>query len=373
MWDIVSTMAKRRVFLIASACFCAAFVGFVGCCGPQLILSSITPKEPFDPAQVPPPLDYAQDASWVALPSTKDEADVALPSLPATTQPKAAVFYLHSTSSVDQRWNAGDVDEVRQNSIRGGTLIQASAFNACCDVYAPGYRQASGSAFVTPSADGERAKDVAYGDVVRAFDEFVVRKGADVPFVVVGHSQGAVYAARLLKERIAKHDEAADLVAAYVVGAPVDEDDVGFGGCAAKTQTGCVVAYNARGPGHVKHLMDFGGDVDEVHRLCVNPVLGTTGDAVVDAHDHGGAVFFDAAEPKLLPHFVRSQCKNGRLIVDEMGALPDRGLPSAILLQVMGGDNFHPIEFQLFYADLRADAVGRVDAFVTQRARGGGG
>lgn len=359
-------MSKRRIFVVG----CVTVVGFValvGCCGPQLILSSFTPDVPFDAAPLPPRLDYGKDASWLALPAMKDEADVALPSLPAPTNPKAAVFYLHSTSSVDKRWNAGDVDEVRANSIRGGTLIQASAFNGCCDVYAPGYRQASGSAFVTPSPDGERAKDVAWGDVLAAFEEFVARKGA-VPFVVVGHSQGAAYAARLLKERIAGHDEAADLVAAYVLGAPVTAADVGFNACAAKTQTGCVVAYNARGPHHVKHLLDFGGDANEEQRLCVNPVLGATGDVVVDAADHHGAVFFDAAEPALLPRFLRSQCKGGRLIVDEMGPLPDRGLPSAILLQVMGGENFHSIEFQLFYVDLRADAVGRVDAFVAARA-----
>jgi pimeloyl-ACP methyl ester carboxylesterase len=360
----------RRILLVAAIAG-GGLVALGGCCGPQLLLSSFTPNAPFDEAHVPPGPNYHEDASWLALPSTKDEADVALPQLPATTTPKAAVFYLHSTSSVDRRWNAADIGEVRANSIRGGTLIQASAFNGCCEIYAPGYRQASGSAFVTPSPDGERAKNVAYDDVVAAFDEFVRRKGDAVPFVIVGHSQGAVYAARLLKERIVGHDEASDLVAAYVVGAPVSEADIGFKACSAKTQTGCVVAYNARGPGHVKQLMDFGSDVGEESRLCVNPVLGATGDDVVSAANHGGAVFFDAAEPTLLPNFVRSACKGGRLIVDEMGPLPDRGLPSAILLQVMGGANFHSIEFQLFYVDLRADAVARVNAFVAARGPAG--
>jgi hypothetical protein len=30
----------------------------------------------------------------------------------------------------------------------------------------------------------------------------------------------------------------------------------------------------------------------------------------------------------------------------------------------MGGTNFHPVEYQLFYVDLRLDAARRVGAFV---------
>lgn len=53
---------------------------------------------------------------------------------------------------------------------RGATGIQATAFNGCCAVYAPRYRQANGMAFTRSSADGDRAIDVACGDVrVAAF------------------------------------------------------------------------------------------------------------------------------------------------------------------------------------------------------------
>src|SRR5581483_6659144 len=112
------------------------------------------------------------------------------------------VFFLHSTSSVAPTWTApaDDVD-VRNASIRGGTLIQASAFNACCAIYAPEYRQASGFAFLEPSVDGDRAIDVAYHDVVAAFDEFL-RRTSRRPFILAAHSQGSVLAARLLHDRI---------------------------------------------------------------------------------------------------------------------------------------------------------------------------
>jgi hypothetical protein len=36
---------------------------------------------------------------------------------------------------------------------------------------------------------------------------------------------------------------------------------------------------------------------------------------------------------------------------------------SGVLLWVMGGQNYHPIEYQLFYADLRRDAARRFEAY----------
>jgi hypothetical protein len=61
-----------------------------------------------------------------------------------------------------------------------------------------------------------------------------------------------------------------------------------------------------------------------------------------------------------LPNFAASACANGRLVVTEMDDLPGRTAADGILLWVMGGENYHPIEYQLFYADLRADAARRV-------------
>jgi hypothetical protein len=69
---------------------------------------------------------------------------------------EADVFYIHPTSYVGRGWNASTHDaELNDATDRVATGIQASAFNGCCAVYAPRYRQANGTAFYRPSADGQ--------------------------------------------------------------------------------------------------------------------------------------------------------------------------------------------------------------------------
>lgn len=365
----MSTRSRRRGLLRALVLATALLVALV-LSAPTLVLWMMRPTAAFADAATPPAPDYANDDAWLALPTKADEADVAVPALPAASAPVVDVFYLHPTSSVAPLWNARwDDPQVRAASIRGGTLIQASAFNGSGAIYAPTYRQASGSAFTTRSQDGARAIDVAYADVDAAFTEFRRRAGDQRPFVLVGHSQGAALAARLLHERIAPGPERARLVAAYLPGALLSSSDVGgLAACAFREQTGCVVSFNARGPSWTPDAFELDVTVGPEPHLCVNPVLGRAGDDVTTAAQHAGAVFFDVQEPALLPAFAAARCQEGRLVVTEHGPVPWRGLPSAILLWVIGKHNLHPVEVQLFYADLRADAARRVAAFVAAMA-----
>jgi hypothetical protein len=329
----------------------------IGCCAPQLANAMITPSGDFDDAAVPPAPDYSNDDAWLALPSTKDEADVALTESPPHASPTVSVFYLHPTSSVAASWNTAHDDiETRKASIRGGTLIQASVFNACCAVYAPTYRQASGTAFVKRTPAGQKAIEVATTDVVNAFHEFL-RRINNGPFIIAGHSQGSALAKTLLSEAKAHPG----FVAAYLVGTPVTKDDVvDVPLCSTPQQTRCIVTFNARGPKHQRDEFEF--EAPDESRLCVNPTLGTTSTERVPKERHRGTVFFDSEKPAVMPAFASSRCDNGRLVVDDMAELPKRDPMSGILMWVMGGSNYHPIEYQLFYMDLREDARRRVDA-----------
>jgi hypothetical protein len=351
---------RARVLVSVVVLVAAAAVACTGCSFSKLVMQSMTPTTAFTAADTPAPPDYRDDAVWLALPSRVDEADVALAAAPAATDPAVDVFYVHSTSSIAPRFNAAVNDpEVRAASIRGGTLIQASAFNAAGAVYAPEYRQATGAAFVNPSVDGDRAIDVAFTDVAAAFAEFR-RRTQGRPFIIAAHSQGAVLSARLVREVVASSSERGLLVAAYLVGAPLVLEDLGgVPLCTTPTSTGCVVTFNARGAEHVDVGVDFAA-LKRPGLLCTNPTAASTTTTFVQREYHGGAVFFDAPTPALLPMFVASRCRDdGILEVTNMSSLPDRGVMDAVLVRVMGGHNFHPVEYQLFYTDLRADAVRR--------------
>jgi len=150
----------------------------------RIVLASMRPSKPFDATTVPPAPDYGRGESWSALPEREDAAD-AVPDGARRADQRAAradVFYLHPTSFIAGRWNAAVPDpSVDPGTDALSTRIQASAFNDCCAVYAPRYRQTNGLPFVEPSADGDRAIDVAFSDVRRAFEAFEQKRGAQRP------------------------------------------------------------------------------------------------------------------------------------------------------------------------------------------------
>jgi len=217
----------------------------------QWLFDLLDPGE-FVAARTPAEPDYAAASSWAALPAVEDDADVFLVDYPAvdTAAAPADVFFVHPTTWLGTEWN-GPIDDpvVIEATARGATLIQASAFNACCAIYAPRYRQANGRAFTKPNADGVRAIDVAFRDVSSAFESFLERRGRARPFILASHSQGTVLAARLLRERIANQPIGRTLVAAYLIGGPISRETIGkdVPVCETATQTGCVFGWNARG------------------------------------------------------------------------------------------------------------------------------
>jgi hypothetical protein len=370
-------MAKRRrrdrIFAGATL-FIVGAVALAAVTMPRWFFLAMDPGS-FEPSKTPPSPDYLMDSSWAALPNVKDDSDVFLDELPALApeQTQADVFFLHPTTALGKQWNASTNDPVvNKATARGATLIQASAFNACCAVYAPRYRQANGKAFVTPTTDGNLALDVAFADVSAAFDEFLRRRQKSRPFILAFHSQGTVLAERLLTQKIWGTPTADSFVAGYLIGGPISRDSLGskIPVCEAEDQWGCIVAFNVRGPKYRENEFDFKrrdrlGRIEPFDaRICVNPLSWKKDDVRAAAEQHAGAVFFDSETPAILPKFVDATCSDGRLVVQNMGQIPKRDAASGILLWVMGPDQYHPIEYQLFYVNLRKNAVRRVNAYL---------
>lgn len=341
-----------------------------------LVMAALTPRGRFDAARVPAAPSYDDVAAWSALPTRVDADDAPVATLDAVDPARAPadVFYVHPTSYVGRDW-VGPVGDpsVDAATDRGATRIQASAFAGCCAVYAPRYRQANLTAFVRPSADGDRAIELAGRDVVAAFRHYLARHNRGRPFIVAAHSQGAVHAFRLLREVVAGTPLRERLVAAYLVGGPLTEEALarvpGLPVCESAAQTGCVVAWNARGPG-------YRGGLDFVERsvpasrprVCVNPLTWRRDEAPGGRELNRGAVFFEASGPPPTPRarFASARCRRGTLVVELEGSVP-RDLASRLLDHALGSGNHHPIEYGLFYVNLRENARERVEAFLRRR------
>lgn len=347
-------------------------------------LSTVSRAQPaapaFDTQAAPPVPDYSLASSWAARPDVPG-VSMTVPSgaSKGSRLKNVDVFYIHPTTyRTPDRWNQ-DIADATVNAWTDASVIrrQAGVFNGCCRIYAPRYRQASFLATKDRlmQGDGGKAYALAYSDVERAFDHFVMAENKGRPFIIVGHSQGAEMAQRLLRNRIEGKALQKRLVAAYVIGLDVTEGMFGrafktLKPCNKPAQTGCILAWNAVTPeGDLKMLRGFAG-TRYVHEFgteqgrtpfCINPLTFDREKPMAVSSASKGAVPGGAGEDamqRLVSGSVAAECKDGFLVTK---ADPSLGLDP------LPGGSLHYHEFGLFYADIRANVAKRIKAFLKAR------
>jgi hypothetical protein len=349
--------------------------------GGQVLVKTATPRGHFEPAAAGSGPDYGSVASWIAhadIPRNPSHwAPVRLASGvpgsasrdigPAPPPVRAAVFYVHPTTYLERdRWNAPLDHEASQDRAALFVRSQASAFSDVGEVWAPKYRQAAYGAFLLTNSDANQALDMAYGDVVRAFDAFL-RRNPSGPIVLAGHSQGSLHLLRLLADR--RNQIQRRLVAAYVAGWPVgiraDLPATGLAPCTAPDQTRCVLSWQSFGEPANTSLVTgawvgtrglAGVERQQSDMLCVDPVSGIR-DGRSEPIDNPGTLVptADLGNASLAVGQVGSRCQDGFLIIG--GSIPPLGP------YVLPGNNYHVYDYALFWAGVAADALRRTRAW----------
>ena len=354
------------IFILTLIVVAGAFAIFQW--GGNVLLKEATPKGHFEAAQAGGGPDYAQASSWVARPGMADDPAQWLPDgVTQTKSGNAAVFYIHPTTYLESdRWNA-PLDAAGGTAFRTNLFVQsqASVFSGAGDIWAPDYRQAAYGSFLLDTKDAEQALDFAYRDVAAAFDQFVKEAG-DRPIILAGHSQGALHLERLLREKIAGKPIAKRIVAAYVVGWPIDVTSdlpaLGLPACTAPGESGCILSWLTFGePANPDIIVDewahttglTGGKRDRKQVLCVNPLTGTeNGTAPPQANPGTLVPTADLRSATLDAQAVGARCDDGLLIAT--GRLPPLGP------YVLPGNNYHVYDYALFWGAIRRDAERRL-------------
>jgi hypothetical protein len=337
--------------------------------GGSVLLKQATPKGRFEAAEAGSGPDYARVDSWISHPGLSGEN-------PADWRPDQAspdnadldvsTFYIHPTTYLARdRWNA-PLDPGGDTELRTRLFVRSQATAlALGQVWAPRYRQAAYGAFLLKSEDARKALDLAYSDVLAAFDTFV-RDNEHKAIILAGHSQGARHLMRLLRDR--KDVLKGRLVAAYVVGWPIsvtaDLPLLGFPACRAPEQSGCILSWMTFGdPPNPNLLLDqweetrgfTGGRRRQEDILCVNPITGTRN----GSDEHGVAGYLvpssDLRTATISYDAIAARCRNGLLIVE--GDLPPFGP------YVLPGNNYHVYDYALFWGAIRRDAGRRFAAW----------
>jgi hypothetical protein len=185
----------------------------------------------------------------------RDGSTEVAPHTPAV-DPPTDCFYVYPTVSGDPGYTA-DLEPQEGQEIRA-LVNQAARLSSVCRLYAPLYRQLtlqSLSARMNGTADPaalEQAADVAYGDVLDAWKQYMAHENGGRGVILVGHSQGSSWLGRLVAEEMDGQPALRSrLVAAYLPGGRVAVPAGGdVGGalqhiplCRRPDQTGCVVTY----------------------------------------------------------------------------------------------------------------------------------
>lgn len=331
---------------------------FTNCSLPE---NTYKPKADFETYEAPTPPDYSKSEHWAALPTKKDSADV-FPSNQDSLKDKqevaeADVFFLYptiynGTKKYQNQWNV-DVNNAAFNEQVDASTIrnQASVFNAAGRIYSPRYRQAHLYAYWSEdTASVRKSFDLAYQDVKVAFQYYLENYNNGRPIIIASHSQGTNHAERLLKEMFDGKSLQKQLVAAYLVGMPIDFDAFqNIYPCRSATELGCFCSWNTYSKGHYPDNY-----MKELYRaVATNPINWTIDGTPATAAENKGGVGLDY---NLLPNPTNAQSHRGMVWIDK----PNVDVPPIFLFM----KNWHIADYNLFWINVRENATLRAKLFV---------
>jgi len=316
------------------------------------------------------------------------------------TRKICSAFYLHpSTWYTSTSWNGNALNPV--TSYLSDDAIgpqQANVFNLVCRIFAPRFRQMAATGFLQENGidnvNSARALNVAYEDVRNAFLHFVKNDHRGEPIVVVGHSQGSILSARLLKEFFDKDEMYYKyLVAAYLPGWTFFEEDFMANQvkvCRDAKQIGCVTSWRtfAKG-GDVKAFIYVEPKPPQRHPICTNPLSWKTDSEYVSSTFNLGALevmhyktmwryligYKTPADrvriPNLIPNMADAQCSDGHLFIKPPGSFGHGWgmwpFPSWTFAS-FPGQNLHTYDYNFFFENIRQNAKARVESWYEQNA-----
>jgi hypothetical protein len=335
--------------------------------------TALDPKTPFQTYHPPPAPDYARRNSWALFPT---DPDAKRPDLAADV-----FFVAPTTFNGGDDWNApvrgGKIDRFYRQVMAPNYV---GPFVRVGRIFAPRYRQASLYSMLTLREDAREARKFAYADIASAFHTFIDRYNHGRPVIIVGVEQGGTLAERLVAQEVASNPELrARLAVAYLQDTITPADDAPLPPCRSRSEAGCLASWARVYDDQFERaqmlldrslVWDAHGDLVNLGRrpaLCFNPLLGATSDANAPARLNLGAANATGLEwdarPAFMARQVSAQCRGGVLHVTR---------PKSASLRREGSwaDRRKVPGYNLFYADLEADARARLTVLASQRPAG---
>lgn len=322
------------------------------------ILEGVPDAGAFSALLAPPAPDYSIASSWARQPDGQGREE------------RAAAFYLQPTTYSGELWNPPHSAPDINPGVDDVVLGQATVLDACCEVWAPRYRQASFAAL----REAPQAFDLAFLDVRAAFEHFLAAIG-DRPFVILGHSQGALHTQNLVRSVVDRDPALAErLIAAYVVGIPVPEAFYEttlkrVSACETPRQLGCIASWASFAEGfpgvaqwreiartrYADIIRQAGSDAIQ----CTNPLSWRADDRPAPPESNLGATMINDTRDALVepvPSLFGARCDQGALLVS-----PEPPAPFSALVYSPG--SYHFLDVALFHENIQRNLSDRAAAW----------
>ncbi len=259
-----------------------------------LAAGSALAQSPPPQSPMPPKNNYADAKNWLCLPGRKDDACAAdesatVVAADGTTTHEAFArdrdakidcFYVYPTVS---REPTGNADMAAGPEEKAVVAQQFARFGAVCRTYAPLYRQVTLTALGAAIAGRPMPvnRELAYNDVLDAWNYYLAHDNHGRGVVLIGHSQGSGVLITLIKNEIDGKPVQHRLISAILMGSRLPVPAGGIVGgefkpiplCQSPSQTQCAIAYASFRAGAPPPANSLFGRVPDagMTAACVNP------------------------------------------------------------------------------------------------------
>lgn len=325
----------RRITIICMNAFLLVLFWSLTACGD--IDSSDTPGNNKEP-------NYSETYYWASIPESL-EKDV-------------DVFFVYPTLFGGTGVMNMDITDSNMRGLVQAVLPkQAAVFENDCNIYAPYYRQMAMDGLTMDSLEQDKYFSIGLADVEKAFDYYIDHLNNGRPFIFAGHSQGSMLLIQLMKDRLEDTVLMKKLVAAYIIGYSVTDDDLAqyewLKIAESADDIGTIITYNTQSE------FAMGSPVLLPNAHCVNPLNWKKSSEYASKEMNLGAVFFNANGEidSIVPQYTDAWIgNNGALTVGapDSNSIDVGSFPKGV---------YHIYDYSFFFNNLIENVGVRINAF----------
>ena len=314
-----------------------------------LWMSSISSCNKEDGTPYEPDINYSDPANWAYF-----EKDVDRP---------VDVFIICPTVDTKSETNALDLNDKLKERFINALDMERGIFDETGRLFSPYYRQMSINAYALEESEREKAKGIAWIDIMESFSWYLENVNEGRPIILAGFSQGGEMCLEIMKEFYGRDGEEAEalrerLIAVYAMGWTVTEETVKeypqIVPATGETDTGVVISFDCEDG----NLTDTIIIPEGVKAISINPLNWKTDSTPADKSLNRGAVMGTGEEP--IPELCGAYIgERGEIVVTDV--TPADYPP---VLDIFPEGAYHLYDYMFFFTNLKDNVANRTSAWM---------